>query len=71
MAKDGLISHASIVCGPDELSMSIEPIAFGPILLTAPDGRVSHFPRCMCRVQCADGRSGTGWIEWNQVQRPG
>jgi hypothetical protein len=66
---DGLIEHASVRCGPAELSMEIEPLAFGPILLKAPDGRVSQFPRCMCRVRCADGRTGSGWVEWNRVQR--
>ena len=41
-------------------------IAFGPLLLTAPDGRISQFPRAMCRVRARDGRAGTGWVEWNR-----
>jgi hypothetical protein len=71
VGDDGLITRASVECGPEpaSLSMEIEPVAFGPILLTAPDGRVSHFPRCMCRLTCADGLTGSGWIEWNRVQR--
>jgi len=49
--------------------LSVEPIAYGPLLLTAPDGRVTHFQRAMARVRTADGRPGLGWIEWNQVRR--
>jgi hypothetical protein len=69
VAGNGLISAATIVSGPDELELVVEPLAFGPILLVAPDGRVSHFPRAMCRVSAADGRTGTGWVEWNRNQR--
>ena len=32
-------------------------------LLEAPDGRVSRFPRSLCRFEAADGRSGFGWTE--------
>jgi hypothetical protein len=66
---DGLIAHAQITSGPPELHAEIEPLAFGAILLEAPDGRRSHFPRAMCRVTTGDGRSGLGWVEWNRVQR--
>ena len=71
VAADGLITSAQVDVGPEPaaIEMAIEPVAFGPILLKAPDGRISHFPRCMCRVSCADGRTGSGWIEWNRVQR--
>jgi hypothetical protein len=53
-----------------DLVLDVTPTAFGPILLTAPDGRVGHFPRAMARFGTADGRSGTGWIEWNQPPAP-
>ena len=43
-------------------------MAYGPILLEAPDGRVTHFVRAMCRVTAADGRTGSGWVEWNRNQ---
>ena len=43
-------------------------MAFGPLLLTAPDGRISRFPRAAARFDAADGRSGLGWIEWNQPE---
>ena len=70
VAGDGLISAATVtITQPEpELALSIEPLAFGALRLEAPDGRVSHFPRAMCRVTAADGRSGLGWIEWNRNQ---
>ena len=66
--EDGLIETARIVSRPVELDIEVEPLAFGPLRLTSPDGRVSLFPRAMCRVHTADGRAGTGWVEWNRVQ---
>jgi hypothetical protein len=65
----GLIAAASIVSSPPALELAVEPLAFGPLRLEAPDGRLSLFPRAMCRVRVADGRSGLGWVEWNRVQR--
>jgi hypothetical protein len=70
LGADGLVEHAAMRLGLPELEMRIEPLAFGPLRLLAPDGRVSHFPRAMCRLRCADGRSGVGWVEWNLNQRP-
>jgi hypothetical protein len=66
---NGLIDCARIVSGPGELEVEVEPLAFGALRLEAPDGRISLFPRAMCRVRAADGRAGTGWVEWNRVQR--
>jgi hypothetical protein len=63
-APDGLIEAARIVYG--ELELDVTPLAFGPLLLTAPDGRLSQFPRAMCRVSAADGRQGLAWVEWNR-----
>jgi hypothetical protein len=42
-----------------------EPVGHAPLLLVAPDGRESRFPRAMCRYTTDDGRSGTGWTEYN------
>ena len=64
VAADGLISSAQITYG--DLELEVEPVAFGPLLLTAPDGRISQFPRAMCRVRARDGRNGTAWVEWNR-----
>jgi hypothetical protein len=69
VAPDGLITSARITGAPAAVAMEVEPVAFGALLLTAPDGRTSHFPRAMCRVRTEDGRAGTGWIEWNRNQR--
>jgi len=74
LASDGLISSARLSLAPAGLDIEIDPLAFGPLLLLAPDGRVSHFPRAMCRIRCADGRGGLAWVEWNLNQprrRPG
>ncbi len=49
-----------------DLALTVEPVAFSPVLLTAPDGRTSRFPRAWCRFTADDGRTGHGWTEWNQ-----
>jgi hypothetical protein len=70
VAADGLVSRATIASGPDpELELTVLPLAYGPVLLVAPDGRVSHFVRAMCRIEAGDGRRGLGWVEWNRNQR--
>jgi hypothetical protein len=69
--RNGLVSQATVKTGPDALELDVEPLAFGALRLEAPDGRLSLFPRAMARIRAADGRSGSGWIEWNQVQRGG
>ena len=53
----------------DDLGLAIEPVAFSPVQLVAPDGRISRFPRAMCRfTDQPTGRTGVGWCEWNQPQ---
>ncbi len=69
VAANELVTSARIVSGPDELAVDVEPIAYGAIRLEAPDGRLSYFPRALCRVRTDDGRTGVGWVEWNRVQR--
>jgi hypothetical protein len=72
VADDGLISQARIelgVGGIASAALEVEPLAFGALRLEAPDGRVSLFPRAMCRLTTDDGRSGSGWVEWNRVVR--
>ncbi|HEV2980378.1 MAG TPA: phosphotransferase, partial [Solirubrobacteraceae bacterium] len=64
----GLVAEAELALQPGDLRLQVQPLAFGPLRLVAPDGRVSHFPRAMCRVRCADGRAGVGWVEWNLNQ---
>jgi hypothetical protein len=50
------------------LTATIDVRGHAPVLLTAPDGRVSHFPRAWATVTTDDGRSGIGWVEWNRNQ---
>jgi len=64
VGHDGLITTAEIRLG--DLTVTVEPRAFGPLRLEAPDGRVSQFPRAMCRVVADDGRNGVAWVEWNR-----
>ncbi|UCE84804.1 MAG: hypothetical protein JSU66_10625 [Deltaproteobacteria bacterium] len=66
LGADGLPTSARI--GVGDLHLDVEPLYFSPVLLTDPDGRVSRFPRCLARYSAADGRTGLGWIEWNQPQ---
>ena len=51
-----------------DLDLTIEPVAFSPVRLVAPDGRISLFPRAWTTFTDADGRRGHGWTEWNQPQ---
>jgi hypothetical protein len=51
-----------------DLDLTVTPCAHAPVLLEATDGRVSRFPRSLCRFDVADGRAGYGWTEWNQPQ---
>jgi hypothetical protein len=49
------------------LGLDVTPVAFGPVLLRNDvDGRVSRFPRAMLSCRTDDGRTGMGWVEWNQ-----
>jgi hypothetical protein len=68
LEDDGLPSSASVHLEPGGLDIEIRPVAFGPLRLEAGDGRVSRFPRAMARFTLRDGRTGTGWIEWNQPE---
>jgi thiamine kinase-like enzyme len=70
VGADGLITDAELRLDPPGLELEVEPLAFGPLRLLSPDGRVSHFPRAMCRARTRDGREGVGWIEWN-LNQPG
>ena len=52
-----------------DLTVTIEPTRWGPILLTGPNGERGFFPRAAARFSTADGRTGVGWVEWNQPQQ--
>jgi hypothetical protein len=71
LGPEGMPTAARIALDPPGLELEVRPVAFGPLVLTAPDGRTSHFPRAAARFVADDGRSGTGWIEWNQPDPTG
>jgi hypothetical protein len=52
-----------------DLHLEVEPQYFAPVPMVAPDGRVSHFARCLARFRDEADRQGYGWIEWNQPQQ--
>ena len=60
----------TIDAGREGLVLAVTPIAFGPLVFTSDDGRSTHFPRALCAFRTPDGRTGTGWTEWNQVLDP-
>ncbi len=68
LGAEGIPAGARIGIEPGGIDLQVQPVAFGPLVLTAPDGRISRFPRAAARFVAADGRTGTGWIEWNQPQ---
>lgn len=50
-----------------DIGIDVTPVAFGPVLLRDDEGgRISRFPRSMVTCRTDDGRTGSGWIEWNQ-----
>jgi hypothetical protein len=63
---DQLPAAARQQIGPVEFTT--EPVGHAPILLVAPDGRITRFPRALCRYTTTDGRHGTGWTEYNLPQ---
>jgi len=68
VGADGLIEEARLLLDPLGLEVELRPLAHAPLRLVADDGRVSHFPRSICEVRCADGREGLAWVEWNLNQ---
>ena len=65
-APDGLPLTAQLGFG--DLTVDITLRGHAPVLLSSPDGRLSRFPRAWGTVETPDGRTGVGWIEWNQSQ---
>ena len=65
-APDGLPLTAQL--GFADLTVDITLRGHAPVLLSSPDGRLSRFPRAWGTVETPDGRTGVGWIEWNQSQ---
>jgi hypothetical protein len=65
-ADNGLPVSTTLILAPGDVTATVEVIGHAPVLLTSPDGKVSHFPRAFATVTTADGRTGVGWIEWNR-----
>jgi hypothetical protein len=70
-AENGLPQSTSLTLSPGGISASLDIRGHAPLRLTAPDGRVSQFPRAWATVTTDDGRIGVGWIEWNRNDAPG
>lgn len=74
LGPDGLPTEGRLTLGnpagpgTEGLELAVTPVAFSPVLIEAPDGRRSRFPRALCRYLATDGRTGVGWTEWNQPQ---
>lgn len=64
--REGLCTEAQLCL--DDLELTVSPVAWSPVLLESPDGRLSRFPRALARYTSTDGRTGAGWIEFNQPQ---
>lgn len=65
---NGLPLQTTVTLAPGDVTATVAIHGHAPVLLTAPDGRVSHFPRAWATVTTADGRTGVGWLEWNRNQ---
>ena len=52
----------------DGLEVGVDPVAATPYEASDAEGRVTRAPRALCRLAAADGRTGSGWAEWNVPQ---
>jgi hypothetical protein len=68
LGAEGLPTAATLGLEPGGLTVSVEPVAFSPLVFTSDDDRISRFPRALCRYTTPDGRTGAGWTEWNQIE---
>lgn len=68
LGPEGLPTQVRSILEDGLLELAIEPLAFGPLVLVSPEGQVARFPRAMARFSEPGGRTGLGWIEWNQPQ---
>ncbi|WP_205873259.1 DUF7064 domain-containing protein [Mycobacterium camsae] len=65
---NGLPENQTLELIPAEITADVRIRAHAPVRLVGADGRVSHFPRAWVDVTTTDGRTGTGWMEWNRSQ---
>lgn len=64
VGREGLVESARLSFG--SLELDVAPIAWSPVLLVHPDGRGGPVLPALARFTASDGRSGHGWIEFNQ-----
>ena len=64
LGREGLPERARLRFGG--IDLEVTPLAWSPVLLVDHDGREARFPRGLARFAATDGRSGLGWIEFNQ-----
>ncbi|OBA90084.1 phosphotransferase [Mycobacteriaceae bacterium 1482268.1] len=67
--NNDLPATTELMLSPGDVTATVQIKGHAPVLLTATDGRMSHFPRAWAAVTTADGRSGVGWLEWNRNLR--
>lgn len=65
---DGLTRTDRLVLPEAGLELAVTATGSGPLRLVSDEGRVTWFVRSMATVRTPEGRTGTGWIEWNAVQ---
>lgn len=65
---NGLPLQTTLTLAPGDVTATVAIHGHAPVLLTSPDGRLSHFPRAWVTVTTADARTGVGWMEWNRNQ---
>ncbi len=70
-ADNGLPVTTTLTLSPGDITATVDVRGHAPVLLTSPEGRISHFPRAWVTVSTADGRTGVGWVEWNRNQPSG
>jgi len=68
LGSEGLPTRGNCILNGGLIELAIEPLAFGPLVLVSPDGRVARFARAMARFTEPGGRTGLGWVEWDQPQ---
>jgi hypothetical protein len=67
-SDNGLPVTTTLTLSPADVTATIDIRGHAPVLLTSPDGRISHFPRAWAAITTTDGRTGVGWLEWNRNQ---
>lgn len=65
-SDNGLPLTTTIDYLPGPVQTTVDIRGHAPVRLVAPEGQVSFFPRAWVTVETADGRTGSGWVEWNR-----